>query len=85
MRFAYAYFMKPEPGWVRAIAPHHADYWRGLALRGYRGGPFADKSGGLITFDADSQEEAEELVSGDPFVQEGLLGRHWINEWLPET
>jgi hypothetical protein len=77
--------MKPEPERVRTIAPRHAGYWRGLALRGYRGGPFADKSGGLITFDAESQEEAEELVSGDPFVQEGLLGRHWINEWLHET
>jgi uncharacterized protein YciI len=69
MRFAYVYFMKPEPDRVRAIAPHHAAYWQQLALRDYRGGPFADRSGGLITFDAKSLERAEELVSGDPFLR----------------
>ena len=64
MRFAFVYFMKPEPERVRAIAPRHAAYWQGLALREYRGGPFADRSGGLITFEAESPEEAKELVSG---------------------
>ena len=62
MRFAYVYFMKPEPDRVRAVAPHHAAYWQQHALRDYRGGPFADGSGGLITFDADSPERAEQLV-----------------------
>jgi uncharacterized protein YciI len=85
MRFAYVYFMKPEPDRVRAIAPHHAAYWQQLALRDYRGGPFADRSGGLITFDAESPERAEELVSGDPFLRERLLERHSIKEWITDT
>jgi uncharacterized protein YciI len=85
VRFAYVYFMEPEPERVRAIAPRHAAYWQGLALRGYHGGPFADRSGGLITFEAESSEEAEQLVSGDPFVREGLLERHLINEWIVDT
>ena len=81
MRVAYFYFMKPEPERVRTVGPRHAAYWQGLALRDYRGGPFADRSGGLIVFDSDSAQEAEELVSGDPFVHERLLERHWVKAW----
>ena len=84
-QFAYAYLMKPEPERVRAIAPSHAAYWQQLALRDYRGGPFADRSGGLITFDAESPEHAEELVSADPFLRERLLERHCIKEWITDA
>ena len=69
MRVAYFYFMKQEPDRVRAAAPSHAAYWQALALDRYRGGPFADMSGGLIVFDGESQEHAERLVSGDPFLR----------------
>ena len=58
MRVAYFYFMKPEPERVRTVAPRHAAYWQGLALPDYRGGPFADRSGGLILFDSNSAQEA---------------------------
>jgi uncharacterized protein YciI len=85
VRFAYVYFMKPEPDRVRAVATRHAAYWQGLALRGYRGGPFADRSGGLITFEGESPEHAEQLVAGDPFLREELLERHWLNEWIADT
>jgi uncharacterized protein YciI len=84
MRVAYFYFMKQGPDRVRAVAPRHASYWHELALGRYRGGPFADKSGGLIVFDSASEEHAERLVSGDPFLREGLVNRHWIKEWLAE-
>jgi uncharacterized protein YciI len=84
MRFAYFYFMKPEPARVHAIAPRHATYWRGLALDQFAGGPFADRSGGLIVFDSESAERAERLVSGDPFVREGLLERRWVRQWLAD-
>jgi len=47
----------------------------------YSGGPFADMSGGLITFEAQGVQEAERLVAGDPFLQDGLLERHWVKEW----
>jgi uncharacterized protein len=84
MRVAYFYFMKQEPDRVRTAAPRHASYWQARALDRYRGGPFADKSGGLIVFDGESQEHAERLVSGDPFLREGLLEQHWIKEWLAD-
>lgn len=85
MRFAYVYFMTNNPERVRAAAPHHAAYWNDLNLHDYRGGPFADRTGGLITFDADTPERAAELVAGDPFLRERLLEWHSLKAWMTET
>jgi uncharacterized protein len=82
MRFLYFYLMRDAPDRVRAAAPKHAAYWRRLQLGGYRGGPFADRSGGLITFEAESDAAAQALVANDPFLREDLLERHWVKEWL---
>jgi YCII-related domain len=85
MRFLYIYFMrKAPPDRLRATARTHATYWRERALRDYLGGPFADRSGGLITFAAESAREAEQLVADDPFLRGGLIARHWVKEWLTE-
>lgn len=84
MRFSYIYFMAEAPDRVRAVGPEHAAYWQGLELSDYRGGPFADRSGGLITFEARSVEEAEQLAADDPFVREGLLTSRWVKEWHVE-
>jgi uncharacterized protein YciI len=84
MRVSYLYFMKDEPDRVREVAPEHASYWRGLGLPKYLGGPFADRSGGVITFEAGTGEEATELVANDPFVRDGLLQRRWVKEWQVE-
>ena len=83
MRIAYFYLMNGEPDRIRAVAPEHARYWRHLDLPGYLGGPTADRSAGLITFEAGSVEEAERLVQDDPFVRSGLLDGAWLKEWLP--
>lgn len=82
MRFVYFYFMVDSPDRVRTVAPAHAAYWRQLALPEYVGGPFADRSGGLITFAADTPARAEQLVADDPFAREDLLQRHWVKEWM---
>lgn len=82
MRFLYFYLMKDAPDRVRAVAPDHSAYWGGLGLRDYLGGPFGDRSGGLITFEVGSADEAERLVTDDPFVQEDLLERRWVKAWL---
>jgi uncharacterized protein YciI len=84
MRFLYFYLMKDAPDRVRATAPKHAAYWRELGLRDYLGGPFADRSGGLITFRTDAGAEAERLVANDPFLRDDLLERHWVKQWLAD-
>jgi uncharacterized protein YciI len=83
-RFAYFYFMSGDPGRVRATAPRHVAHWRGLGLNDYLGGPFEDRTGGLITFSAGDVMEAQRAVETDPFVVEGLVGPSWLKHWVPE-
>ena len=83
--FAYFYFMKADPDRVRAVAPRHASYWRGLRLAHYVGGPFEDRSGGLITFDAEDATQARRAVREDPFILEGLVEEHWLKKWTLES
>jgi uncharacterized protein len=67
--------------------PNHVRHWRQLGLEGYVGGPFADRSGGLILFEAPGPEEGQSAVESDPFVVEDLLESYWLNwlkEWSPE-
>jgi uncharacterized protein YciI len=82
MRFLYFYLMRDVADRVRTVAPEHAAYWRELGLRDYLGGPFVDRSGGLITFEVVSADEAERLVADDPFVRKDLLERRWLKEWM---
>lgn len=84
MRILYFYLMAPGSERIGAVAPLHAAYWRDLQLPEYLGGPFADRSGGLITFASDSIEQALALTEADPFAREGLLERSWTSEWLIE-
>jgi len=82
MRFLFFYLMTDDPGRVRRVAAQHSAYWGRQALAGYLGGPFADRSGGLITFEADTPALAENLVSSDPFLRQGCISSWWLKEWL---
>lgn len=83
-RFAFFYIMKDKPERVRETGPAHGRYWKELALPDYSGGPFADRSGGLITFLASGYAEAEKLVFHDPFVTAEVIAAQWLKEWSPE-
>jgi uncharacterized protein YciI len=63
------------------VAPSHAEYRLKLSLEGYSGEPFADRSGGLIMFKAESMKEAEHKIGNDPFVKESLIEQSWLKEW----
>ena len=84
MRAVYFYLMKEDPERIRSIAPGHATYWQALGLPSYLGGPFADRSGGLLTFDCGSIQDATKAVASDPFVTESLVESSWLKEWRPE-
>jgi hypothetical protein len=80
-QYAFFYFMKDDPQRIRDNAPRHADYWKTLAPPDYKGGPFGDRSGGLITFSAPDEAEAERMVSEDPFVTADVLAESWLKPW----
>jgi uncharacterized protein YciI len=82
--FVFFYLMRNDASAIRDAVPEHVAYWKGARLDGYRGGPFADRSGGLITFRAADVEAAAAIVERDPFVRRGLLQERWTKEWLPE-
>ena len=84
MRVLYLYTMKSDAPGVRSVASLHAAYWHDLAPRRYEGGPFADRTGGLITFETDSIVEATQWISADPFVTEQLIETSLVKEWQPE-
>jgi hypothetical protein len=67
MRFVYCYSMKDDPDAVGEVAPQHAAYWHQLGLAEYIGGPFADRSGGLITFEAPAEGPAANSYPMTPF------------------
>lgn len=83
-RFIYFYFNRNEPEKIGKVIPAHVQYWKTANLRSYTGGPFADHSGGLISFAAPTLEEATEIILRDPFIQENLIELKWIKEWIPE-
>ncbi len=60
IRIAFFYFMKSNPDNIREVVPAHIAYWKNSNLQNYVGGPFADRSGGLIAFDAAGLPEARQ-------------------------
>lgn len=63
--------------------PAHRAYLTELRERGklVASGPFEDDSGALIIYEADSVEEAEELIRHDPFREAGVFARWTIKPW----
>jgi hypothetical protein len=47
-------------------APAEPGHWQELRLPGYLGGPSQDRTGGLITFQAEDDEQARRAVDADP-------------------
>jgi hypothetical protein len=83
-QYAYFYLMRADGTGVPEGVPDHVAHWRGLGLDDYHGGPFEDRSGGLITFRANSTHQAERAVATDPFVGRGLVEAYWLKRWVPE-
>jgi uncharacterized protein YciI len=83
-QYAYFYLMRADAEGVLEAVPEHVAHWRGLRLDDYLGGPFEDRTGGLITFRAEGTSSAEHAVETDPFVSRGLVQASWLKRWLPE-
>jgi uncharacterized protein YciI len=76
--------MKNKPAaHVREVAPQHAHYWPQMDPFEWRGGPFSDRSSGLIIFESPDEKTAAETVADDPFQRAGLLEHWWLKTWEP--
>jgi uncharacterized protein YciI len=81
-RFIFSYTMTEDAERVRATVPAHVAYWHDAGVEDYLGGPFADRTGGLITFSAPGLREATEVIERDPFLTAGVIRDRWVKEWL---
>jgi uncharacterized protein YciI len=83
MKFVnYAMYIQDQAK-VAELRPAHRQYMARLLLEGKlaAAGPFADGSGGLFIYEAQTPEEAEILVAGDPYVQGGAFASREIKAW----
>jgi uncharacterized protein YciI len=68
---------------VQAIRPTHREYLTKLKAAGQLAlaGPFADGSGALIVYEAESPEAAEALLRADPFYASGVFLKWQLRPW----
>lgn len=76
--------MKNIPEKIVPIIPLHIEYWKKQNLENYLGGPFADKTGGLITFESSEIEKALQIAENDPFNDYEVVESKWVKEWILE-
>lgn len=81
-RYVFFYlFVESAEELLASVVPEHRDYWKALAPAGYMGGPFGDRLGGMIIFEAPDMENAAVMAQNDPFLIRGVIRSHWIKEW----
>jgi uncharacterized protein len=68
---------------IAETRPRHREYLGGLKEQGklFMSGPFEDDSGALIVYEADTPEEAEQLLRDDPFHEAGVFQSWTMKPW----
>lgn len=80
--YVYFYFTDSNNIHIKDIIRKHIEYWKDQKPENYQGGPFSDRSGGMISFTAENFETAQNLALGDPFVTEKVVKKSWLKEWV---
>jgi uncharacterized protein YciI len=85
MKFAAIIEYARDKDLIGRVRPNHRAYLASLRAQGQlaASGPFTDDSGALIIYEAGSPEEAERLLRGDPFFQNGVFVRFQLRPWNP--
>jgi uncharacterized protein YciI len=85
MKFAAIIEYTQDKAKIQAVRPVHRQYLAGLKERGQlaASGPFTDDSGALIVYEAATKEEAEAILEGDPFHQNGIFLSWVLRPWNP--
>jgi uncharacterized protein YciI len=83
MKFAAIIEYSQDKARVQELRPVHRQYLTSLREKGQlvAAGPFTDDSGALIIYEAGSRDEAEKLLQGDPFHQNGIFLRWQLRPW----
>jgi uncharacterized protein YciI len=85
MKFAAIIEYTRDAAKIAAARPSHREYLKGLLASGHLAisGPFADDSGGLLIYEAETVEETEALIREDPFTKGGVFLNWTIRGWKP--
>lgn len=85
MKFAAIIEYLQDKEKVAAARPEHRQYLAKLKANGQLAvsGPFTDDSGALIIYEAESVQDAERLLQGDPFHASGIFVRWELRPWNP--
>jgi uncharacterized protein YciI len=83
MKFAAVIEYIQDKDKINAIRPVHRQYLMSLKEKGQlaASGPFTDDYGALIVYEAATREDAEKLLKGDPFHQNGIFVQWVIRPW----
>jgi uncharacterized protein YciI len=83
MRFAAVIEYITDAEKVQSVRPKHREYLSALLADGKLAacGPFTDGWGALIVYEADTAEQAEALLKGDPFHAAGVFVRWTLRPW----
>lgn len=68
---------------IAQVRPTHREYLQALLNEGriHESGPFADDSGALIVYSAETEADARELLANDPFTKGGVIADATLKEW----
>jgi uncharacterized protein YciI len=85
MKFAAIIEYSQDKAKVESLRPAHRQYLRTLTEKKQIAatGPFTDASGALISYEAPSKQEAEQLLKGDPFHANGIFLSWQLRPWNP--
>lgn len=83
MKFAAIIEYTTDVAKTEQIRPAHRQYLSTLRASGQLAisGPFTDAPGALIVYEADTIEEAEKFLKGDPFHANGVFVSWKIRPW----
>jgi uncharacterized protein YciI len=83
MKFVAIIDYVPDADLVNRVRPDHRAYCATLKSKGQlaASGPFTDKAGALIIYEANSQEAAEQLLKADPFHVAGVFQKWVLRPW----
>jgi uncharacterized protein len=83
MKFAASIEYLQDAAVVEAHRPAHRAYLTKLLEQGklFASGPYADGSGALIVYEADTADEVDALMKADPFHQAGVFLKWTVRPW----